>query len=192
LIRPNWLKIVVPLGDSSLTLTLVDNSAGANELENFPVNGVVFSLGGVEYTVGTEEALGATYAEFAANLQTALEAIPALADVTVTLNANNTITLTDPAGATFETGGYTWVGNVVPSGGELQWNQAVGAAVISEAPITTDVVLDAVGRTAQGGTLDIGSMADGGVEVFNVSVDRSSWLTSMESRENFGGGDRSP
>lgn len=177
-------------GDSSLTLTLVDNSAGANELENFPVNGVVFTLGGTQYTVGTAEALGATYAEFAANLQTALEANPALADVTVTLNANNTITLTDPAGATFGTVGYTWVGNIVPSGGELQWNQAVGAAVVSEAPITTDVVLDAVGRTSQGGTLDIGSMADGGVEVFNVSVDRSSWLTAMESREDFGLGDR--
>jgi len=124
-------------GDSSLTLTLVDNSAGANELENFPVNGVVFTLGGTQYTVGTAEALGATYAEFAANLQTALEANPALADVTVTLNANNTITLTDPAGAAFGAVGYTWVGNVVPSGGELQWNQAVGAAVVSEAPITT-------------------------------------------------------
>src|SRR5690606_16750840 len=59
-------------------------------------------------------------------------------------------------------------------------------------PITTNVVLDAVGRTSQGGTLDIGSMADGGVEVFNVSVDRDSWVTALESREDFGavGADR--
>lgn len=180
-------------GDSSLTLTLVDNSADANELENFPVNGVVFTLGGTQYTVQSD-AMGEadTYAAFVAAVEAALAEQAALADVTVTLNANNTITLTDPAGATFGAVGYTWVGNVVPSGGELQWNQAVGAAVVSEAPITTDVVLDAVGRTSQGGTLDIGSMADGGVEVFNVSVDRSSWLTAMESRENFGvlGSDR--
>lgn len=177
-------------GDSSLTLTLVDNSAGADELENFPVNGVVFKLGGTQYTVQSADALGATYAEFVTNLTAELRKVPALKDVTVTLNANNTVTLTDPAGAAFEAVGYTWVGNIVPSGGELQWNQVVGAAVTSEAPITTDVVLDAVGRTAQGGTLDIGSMADGGVEVFNVSVDRSSWLSAMESRENFGEGDR--
>ncbi|MEG0084410.1 MAG: DUF4214 domain-containing protein [Massilia sp.] len=177
-------------GDSSLTLTLVDNSAGAEELENFPVNGVVFKLGGTQYTVQSADALGATYAEFVTNLTAELRKVPALKDVTVTLNANNTVTLTDPAGAAFEVVGYTWVGNIVPSGGELQWNQVVGAAVTSEAPITTNVVLDAVGRTAQGGTLDIGSMADGGVEVFNVSVDRSSWLNAMESRENFGDGDR--
>lgn len=178
-------------GDSSLTLTLVDNGAGASELANFPVNGVVFTLGGTQYTVQSA-AMGEadTYAAFVTALEAALVEQAALADVTVTLNANNTITLTDPAGATFGAVGYTWVGNIVPAGGELQWNQAVGAAVVSDAPITTDVVLDAVGRTSQGGTLDIGSMADGGVEVFNVSVDRSSWLTAMESRENFGGGDR--
>lgn len=89
-------------GDSSLTLTLVDNTADANELENFPVNGIVFNLGGTEYTVQTEGALGATYAEFAENLQAALAANPDLADITVTLNDNNTITLVDPEGATFE------------------------------------------------------------------------------------------
>ncbi|MDY0036815.1 MAG: hypothetical protein RBS05_12975 [Zoogloea oleivorans] len=177
-------------GDSSLTLTLLDNSAGANELANFPVNGVVFKLGGTQYTVQSTAALGATYAQFVTNLTAELQKVEALKDITVTLNANKTITLTDPAGATFEAVGYTWVGNIVPSGGELQWNQAVGAAVVSEAPITTEVVLDAVGRTSQGGALDIGSMADGGVEVFNVSVDRDSWLTALESRENFGAGDR--
>lgn len=177
-------------GDSSLTLTLVDNSAADAELENFPVDGVVFTLDGVEYTVRSD-AMGEaeTYADFVAALQDALAANPALADITVTLNPNDTITLVDPDGATFGAVGYTWVGNVVPSAGELQWNMSVGAAVESDAPVTTNVVLDHVGRTSQGGELDIGSMAAGGVQVFNVSVDRDSWLTGMMSRGFFGDDD---
>lgn len=178
-------------GDSSLTLTLVDNTDPAAELANFSINGVGFTLDGVEYRVVSDDLAAAdTYAEFAAALQAALAAEPALAALEVTLNANNTITVVDPAGATFGTLGFSWVDNLVPASGNLSWNQAVGAAVVTEEPITTDVVLDAVGRTSQGGTLDIGSMADGGIEVFNVAVDRSSWLTAMESREDFGAGDR--
>ncbi|GGY54994.1 beta strand repeat-containing protein [Pseudoduganella albidiflava] len=178
-------------GDSTLTLTLVDNANPTAQLANFPVNGVVFKLGGVQFTV-TSEAIGnaKTYVEFEAALEAALTANAALAGVTAAVNANNTITLTDAQGRSFEAVGYTWVDNIVPSGGNLAWNQQVGAAVQTDLPIETDVVLDAVGRTAQGGSLDIGSMADGGVATFNVSVDRSSWLTAAESREDFGAGDR--
>lgn len=176
-------------GDSSLTLTLIDNANPDAELANFPVNGVVFTLGGVEYTVqSTAMGEADTYVDFAAALDAALDT-EGLTTVTVTLNDNNTITLVDPAGATFEAVGYTWVDNIVPSGGELSWNMEVGEAIITDEPVTTDVVLDAVGRTSQGGGLDIGSMADGGVEQFNVSVDRSSWLNWMGSYEDFGWGD---
>lgn len=175
--------------DSSLTLTLVDNSDPANELTNFPINGVAFTLGGTEYLVQSDDMANTTYAEFVAALEAALDAIPALADIVVTLNANNTITLTDPAGQTFGALGYTWVNNIVPAVGDLSWNQTVGAAVVTDEPVTTNVALDAAGRTSQGGILDIGSMGDGGVERFNVSVDRSSWLTRMESQDNFGTGD---
>jgi hypothetical protein len=174
-------------GDSSLTLTMVNNTDPASELAGFAISGVGFTLGGVEYRVESPAFDAAqTYAEFADALSAALAEIPALAGLTVTLNPNGSITMTDPAGATFGTLGFSWVDNLVPAEGNLSWNQAVGAAVISEAPITTDVVLDAVGRTAQGGTLDIGSMAEGGVEVFNVSVDRSSWLSEMASTSFMG------
>lgn len=178
-------------GDSSLTLTLINVDDPASELAAFPVDGVAFTLDGVEYIVRSD-AIGAaeTYVAFVAALEVELAANPALAGLTVTLNADNTITLTDPAGATFGELGYTWENDIAPPAGQLVWDQTVGAAVISEEPVTTNVVLDAVGRTSEGGMLDIGSMADGGVEVFNVSVDRSSWLYEMTSREYFGDGDR--
>jgi len=173
-------------GNSSMTLKLVDNSVGASELAAFPVNGISFTLGGKAYTVSTTSALGATYATFATNLQAALKAVPELANVTATLNADKTITLTDPAGAAFVAKGYTWVGNVVPAGGNLSWDMTIGSANVTNKPVTTAVALDAVGRTAEGGALDIGSMATGGVEVFNVTVDRSSWLSNMASKDSFG------
>ena len=178
-------------GDSSLTMTLNDLANPADELENFPVDGLSFDLGGVTYTVRSD-AMGAsdTYDQFIAALNIALDANPALAGIVVTKNANNTITLTDPAGATFVARSYTFIDNAVPANGNLQFAQTVGAAVISDEPITTTVVLDAVGRTSQGGSLNLGSMADGGIAVFDVSVDRSSWLTSMASSEDFGGGDQ--
>ena len=174
-------------GDSSLTLTLVNVDDPASELANFPIDGVAFTLDGVDQFVRSPEIAAAdTYAAFVVALQAGLDAQPALAALTVTLNADNTITLTDPAGATFGALGYTWEDDIVPPAGQLVWDQTVGAAVISDEPVTTDVVLDAVGRTAQGGTLDIGSMAQGGVAVFNVSVDRDSWLSEMASTSYMG------
>ena len=132
--------------------------------------------------------------QFVTNLQANLDKNPALANIVVTLNqtadpldpANNTITMTDPAGGIFAPGGYQWVNNTVPSSGTLSWDQTVGAPIDVDVVHTTNVVLDDVGRTSQGGTLDIGSMADGGVQVFNISVDGNSWLTEIASTSDMG------
>ena len=111
--------------NSKLTLTLTDTAHPA-DLTGFPVNGVAFKLDGVSYTVGLTSGVQGTYAAFTAGLNAALDANPALAALDAVLNANNTITITDPAGKAFVSVGYTFVGNVVPPAGTLTWNQAIG------------------------------------------------------------------
>jgi phage tail protein X len=175
--------------ESSLTLILEDSSSPDAELENFPIDGVVFDLNGERYTVNFDLGEGAerTYANLVVVLNEALDADPELADLQAVLNADNSITITDSNSGTFEAVGYTWIDNVVPPSGALNWDLVVGAPVQEDVPVETNVVLDDVGRTSQGGFLDIGSMGDGGVAVFNVTVDRSSWLSQMESTSNLGG-----
>jgi len=117
--------------DSKLTLTLID-SAHPTDLTGFPVDGVTFSLNGVTYTVDLTTGVQGTYAEFNAGLNAALDADPALAGLNSVLNADNTMTITDPAGQTFVSIGYTFVGDVVPPAGTLTWNQIVGGPAVTE------------------------------------------------------------
>jgi hypothetical protein len=176
--------------NSSLTLILVD-AANPDSLEGFPVDGVVFDFNGETFTVALDLGTGAerTYENLVTVLNEEFAADPALADLVAVLNADtNTVTITDPAGGTFEPVGYTWINDVVPPSGELTWDLIAAAPTPVEVPTETNVVLDFVGRTSQGGVLDIGSMADGGVNVFNVAVDRESWLTRMQSSSDFGNG----
>ncbi|NEV61118.1 DUF4214 domain-containing protein [Thiorhodococcus minor] len=177
--------------DSSLTLRLED-TANPGSLENFPVDGVIFSFDGMQYTIDLDLGEGAerTYDALLAAVNAGLAAEDALSGLTATLNADNSLTITDPNGGSFEAVGYSWIDDIVPPAGTLNWDLVVGAPVQEDVPIETDVVLDFVGRSSQGGILDIGSMGDGGVNVFNVTVDRSSWLTRMESRSDLGAGDR--
>lgn len=118
-------KSAAVTANSKLTLTLVDTT-NPTTLAGFPVNGVAFTLGGVAYTVALTTGVQSTYAAFNAGLNTALAANPALAGLVSVLNADNTMTITDPAGKTFVSTGYTFVGNVIPPAGTLTWNQAVG------------------------------------------------------------------
>ena len=117
--------------NSKLTLTLVDTAHPA-DLTGFPVNGVAFKLDGVSYTVALTTGVQGTYAQFVAGLNSALDANPALTALDAVLNADNTITITDPAGKTFVSVGYTWVGNVTPPAGTLTWNQAVGGPAVTQ------------------------------------------------------------
>ena len=167
--------------DSALTLKL-DDITKPGDLTDVPVDAVSFKLDGVLYALKSD-AIGAakTHPELVAALQAAIAAQPALAGLTVTLNANTTITIEDPAGKVFEKGAWGFIDGVVPADGNIVFQQTVGNPSLVDEPITTNVVLDNVGRTSVGGGLDIGSLGEGGVEQFNVSVDRSSWLTEMES-----------
>jgi hypothetical protein len=119
--------------NSSLTLTLTDTAAPANELQNIPVSGVVFTLNGTQYTVQSDE-MGAadTYAAFVTALDAALDADAALAGLDAVQNADNTITITDPAGGTFAAVGYTWVDNIAPASGDISWDMAVGGPTVEQ------------------------------------------------------------
>ena len=86
----------------------------------------------------------------------------------------------------FEKGAWGFIDGVVPADGNIVFQQTVGNPSLVDEPITTNVVLDNVGRTSAGGALDIGSLGEGGVEQFNVAVDRSSWVESMESSSHLG------
>lgn len=172
--------------DSALTLKL-DDITKPGDLTDVPVDAVSFKLDGVLYALKSD-AIGAakTHPELVAALQAAIAAQPALAGLTVTLNANTTITIEDPAGKVFEKGAWGFIDGVVPADGNIVFQQTVGNPSLVDEPITTNVVLDNVGRTSVGGALDIGSLGEGGVEQFNVAVDRSSWLTKMESTSHLG------
>ena len=176
--------------NSALTLTL-DSVLTPGNLTEVPVDGVGFYLGGTLYQLKSDTiGKAANHTELLAALKAAAAAVPELKDVTFTLNANNTITLVDPAGKEFKVGGWQFVNNQVPPAGNIKFDQAVGEPVRGIELITTNVELDAVGRTSSGGSLDIGSLGDGGVEKFIVNVDRASWLQSMKSTDHLGKGNQ--
>jgi hypothetical protein len=175
--------------DSSLTLTLIDQENPDRELADFPVNGVNFSLGGEDFNItvtrddGGEELVNSTYTEFTNALNEALNANEALSDVQATLNGDDTITLEDAQGRTFDDGSYTFVNDEVPARGTLVFNQEVGAPI--EGAIATNIVLDGVGRTSEGGTMIVGSMGTrDGIEQFDVQVGADSWVQALSSTNN--------
>lgn len=183
---PEQLQAGATVSNSALTLTL-DKIATPGDLSNNVFNGVKFTLGGKAITLQSD-AIGAatTHAELLAALEAAAADNADLAGVTFKLNANNTITLTDPAGKEFGTGSWLTPNGDIPAVGDFKWAQAIGEPQRGEELISTNVVLDNVGRTSAGGDLDIGSLGDGGVEQFNVVVDRNSWLKSMSSTDHAG------
>lgn len=186
---PEQLKANGTVKNSALTLTL-DKISAPGDLSNNVFNGVKFTLGGKSITLQSD-AIGAatTHAELLAALEAAAKDNADLAGVSFKLNADNTITLTDAAGKAFGTGSWLTPTGDIPAAGDFKWNQKVGEPERGQDLITTQVELDNVGRTSSGGNLDIGSLGNGGVEKFNVAVDRDSWLSSMKSQDHLGKND---
>ena len=184
---PQQLQAGSVASNSQLTLTLED-TRNPESLAEVPVNGVSFSLDGESYTLQSE-AMGAatTHTAFNAALQAAIAETEGLEGVTATLNANNTITLNDPAGQDFAIGSWKFINDDVPAAGNILWNQQIGSPDIADQLIATNIVLDNVGRTSQGGSVDVGSLGDGGVQQFDVQVGASSWVSSLESNNYLGG-----
>ncbi len=170
---------------TALTLSLSRPSAPGKELGDTSIEGVSFKLGGVEYVL-TSPAIAAakTYVAWRDALEAAAKTVKGLEGLSFVLNKDNSVTLIDAAGGEFQKGSWKFVGNNVPADGDLVWKQTVGVPERTEKLVETDIKLDNVGRTSQGGDLDVGSLGDGGVQKFNVEVERSSWLTSMKSTEH--------
>ena len=178
---PDQLDENIRTEDSALTLKIADID-NPGDLSGVPIDGLSFMLDGVQYTLRSAD-IGAatTYAELLAGLEAALALQPALATVSATLNADDTITLLDTAGKPFTLGSWFFINDSVPANGNIVFQQTVGDPTLVDVPISTSIFLDNVGRTSVGGELDVGSLGDGGIAEFNVSVDRSSWVESMQS-----------
>ncbi len=182
----NQLKNTATVKNSALTLKL-DSTVTPGDLSEVPAEGVGFYLDGVLYTLKSATILAAkNHTELLNALKAEAAKVPALKDVTFTLNANNTITLVDPAGKEFKPGG--WQFDQALPGGKMEWDQIVGEPQRGTELITTTVELDDVGRSSAGGELDISGFGNLGVEKFNVNVDRSSWLVKMKSQDHAGTG----
>lgn len=178
---PDQLDENIRTEDSALTLNIAD-VANPGDLSGVPIDGLSFKLDGVSYTLRSDD-IGAatTYAELLAGLQAELALQPALATVSASLNPDNTITLLDSAGKPFTLGSWFFVNDSVPANGNIVFQQTVGDPSLVDVPISTNVLLDNVGRNSPGGDLDIGSLGAGGIAQFDVTVDRDSWVASMES-----------
>lgn len=169
---------------SSMTLTLVDNTNPADELKNISVHEINFKLNGKAYKLKSDAIQNAnTYTDLVDGMRAALADQPELKDLTVNLQAGNSIVITDPANGAFESVG---AGALVLSviNGITVSNSLVQGVVVPEVRATeVDVTLDHVGSGGQGGLVNVGAMdGDRGVEVINLSVAGDSHLQALTSQ----------
>tara|TARA_R110001599_G_scaffold26612_14_gene93871 strand:+ start:428 stop:4324 length:3897 start_codon:yes stop_codon:yes gene_type:complete len=171
--------------DSTLTYTVFEDNDLPAELANISVFQLRFILDGTSYTLASDDIEAAdTYVELADAVNAELVA-QGLDNVTAEpVPGQPRITLTDANAGTFEDAG---VNSIILGFGNtsVTQNAAVGAPIINEQLIETNIVLDNVGRTSEGGSMIVGSMSTrGGVEKFNVTVEDRSWLQSLDSTNN--------
>lgn len=198
---------------ATLTLELLDQQAaseGANPLRDSPYDGFSFQLNGTLVTLtspafneaqlysSTTSPIGllqAIQVMLASNVATAGLVTAALGgSFTVTASNGQTVTGTQivlsATGATLGTGNFFAFAGVPPTS-SLYTNQFTGSAV-SNALITSTIIVDDVGRGATSGDLMIGSLAIGttgsgspaGVERFEITVERNSRLQNIDSTAN--------
>lgn len=187
---PDQLSNTPTASDSALTVTL-DNGADPGNLSTVPVNGITFKLAGASYTLQSDE-LGAAadHAELLAEIQALLADNPALAGVTASMDGTNSIVLKDGQGRAFEKGGWKFINDEVPADGAIVFFQMVGEPAMQDRVVTGNLELDNAGRTGQSGAVDIGSMGAGGLQTLNTTVDRASWVSSIDSTGVYGTGER--
>jgi len=115
----------VVASNSQLTINLPSTATAL-------VDGIQFILGGTTYTVSG--LASATFAAFNTALNAGLDANAALVGLNAVLNADNTITITDPAGAVFakSTSGWILKDGALPPDGTSSWSQTVGAPATTQ------------------------------------------------------------
>lgn len=169
--------------ESTITFTLFENDNVAGELENITVFEVRYILDGQLQTLNSSALADAeTYTELvdainAELLERGIENVTA-----ATVPGQPRFTLTDSDSGVFAADSFLVLG--LPPG-TVTNQPVVGEPIVDEGLITTNIVLDNVGRTSEGGSMIVGSMSTrGGVEAFDVTVQRSSWLQSLDSTNN--------
>ncbi len=184
---------------SEMSFQLRDGLATADQpLGNLSVDGVKFSLAGTVVTLRSEAIDNAkTYAELVAAINTAIAATPGAAGVSAKVGATftevngvsvtgNYVVLSDAQGRAFTNGGFTHSENNTGRFTELGNFDTVDAIPVNQ-PVTATIVLDNVGRGSTGGDLVVGGLSVGdtstskGVQVFDITVERSSKLQNISS-----------
>ncbi|NHZ32167.1 DUF4214 domain-containing protein [Massilia rubra] len=201
----------VSASGATLRLQLMDTRAseqGLAKLLDNPYNGFIFSFNGKAIKVASQAIDQAqSYAELVTALQTAIKLTPGIENFTVRLGdafivadtktgkpqTGNEIVITNPGAGTITLPkGSGWVAEAaVPpdSGLHTAILQGNPTAVVSK--ITSTVILDDVGRGSNGGDLVIGGLSIGdtstskGVERFEITVERTSRLQTINSTDNF-------
>ena len=202
---------------STLTLQLMDTrsqAAGTGPLKDSPYNGFAFNFTAPGATTATlitvkfdTSATGAntTYADLVKAIDTAIKLVPALSNFTVkaggsftvsdtlgTLQAGTEVVLTSTTGGTVSaTGtGTGWLASgAVPSSSGLHTNISTAATTTID-KVTSQIILDDVGRGSTGGDLVVGGLSVGdtstskGVERFEIEVRDNSKLQTINSTNN--------
>lgn len=187
---------------AALTLEILDTQArfdGLAPLLNSPFDGFRFSLNGVfiQFTTSAfndattyEQLLAATNAMLASDVRTNGIVTAALGGSFTVAAPNGTPVsgtqiVLSATNATLGAGTYIATGGI-PGLSATYTNQFVGNATSPDL-ITSTIVLDDVGRGATGGSLVVGSHAvtSGGVERFEITVERTSRLQNIDSTANF-------
>ena len=195
-------------GGQTLRLQLMDTrsaDAGGAPLQDNPYDGFVFTFDGAPVQVRSPAIDQAkTYPELLAAIRAQIAVTPRLEKLVVTLGdrfeaydtryghmlSGTEILITNPGTGSMSTDNTSgWLSSVIPSDEFMHKSFPVGPAGAGHALITSTVVLDGVGRGGIGGDLVIGARASGavtlpGVEAFNITVDNTSRLQTINSTYN--------
>lgn len=170
---------------SAMTLNIYEGDSGEpspNELANITVYSIEFTVDDTLITLESDAIEAAnTWDELEEALNAELLELGVSDSISLTNLGNGQFVFEDNEGRVFEVKDGEALVLSVASNLTVTNSLMPGREEIA-GPTITNVVLDAAGNGSEGGDLNIGAMSGGrGVEVFNVTVDRDSHLTSMSS-----------
>lgn len=205
----NSPNITAPDADASgsqLFLEILDlDSAAADTgpLANNPYVGVVITVGGEEVSIVGEDPITTSYDDLIAGLNASLAAqgldsIVAEAGVEFQkfnsddgqLYTGTTIVLTNSGSEELGSVGWTTGGDILPADTNIHTSITDEAPTAGQYLTQTNIILDDVGRGSKSGDMLVGNMSTGdhsdsqGIQQFNVTVDRDSWLNTLSTTNN--------
>ncbi|MFA7605120.1 MAG: hypothetical protein WCY08_00885 [Rhodocyclaceae bacterium] len=174
-------------------------------LLNNPYNGFSFMLDGVRKVLQSDGILEATtFAELRDAINAALAEDPSLADLQASLGMDYTainsdtgvsyvgteIVITNSGSGVLATGSWLTPTGEAPADTNILARQSNEQPDVIEPLTSVNIVLDNVGRGSKSGDLEIGAMSQSdysgsrGIEQFDIEVDRSSWIDTLQSTNN--------